>query len=197
MNRQNCYSKHMTLDDRISIEKGLDQHLSLRSICLTVRKRSHHHLKNPKAQVFPGNPDVLMNLLTNVLWQKIAKRKIFVVPMPLFAKGCADPAIIATLSLRGLYSSILPYCSLLDKSPFLSAMVASKIPATSIKPTTAHPSAHRQYKTILVESRACINISPADLVALDELVTPLILQGQSHQILPPQSSEIALSENSL
>ena len=51
-------------------------------------------------------------------------------------------------------------------------MVCSKrILAASIKPTTAHPTAHRQYKTILVESEQVITFPPADLVALDELVT--------------------------
>ena len=33
-NSKTATQKHMTLDDRISIEKGLDQHLSLRSIAL-------------------------------------------------------------------------------------------------------------------------------------------------------------------
>ena len=45
-----------------------------------------------------------------------------------------------------------------------------------------------------MESRAGINISPADLVALDELVTPLILQGQSPYMILRNHPEIALSE---
>ena len=79
-----------------------------------------------------------MNLLTNVLWQKIAKRKIFVVPMPPVCKGCADPAIIATLTARTLFLDLtIAVCWI---KPLLSAMVAVKrIPAASIKPTTAHP----------------------------------------------------------
>ena len=35
-NSKTATQKHMTLDDRISIEKGLDQHLSLRSIALQL-----------------------------------------------------------------------------------------------------------------------------------------------------------------
>lgn len=93
----------MTLDDRISIEKGLDQHLSLRSIALQLGKDPTTISKEIKSTGLSRNTIVLMNLLTNVLWQKIAKRKIFVVPMPLFAKGCADPAIIATLTARTLF----------------------------------------------------------------------------------------------
>ena len=37
-NSKTATQKHMTLDDRISIEKGLDQHLSLRSIALQLGK---------------------------------------------------------------------------------------------------------------------------------------------------------------
>ena len=41
------------------------------------------------------------------------------------------------------------------------------------------------------------SISPADLVALDELVTPLILQGQSPYMILRNHPEIALSEKTL
>lgn len=105
-NSKTATQKHMTLDDRISIEKGLDQHLSLRSIALQLGKDPTTISKEIKSTGLSRNTIVLMNLLTNVLWQKIAKRKIFVVPMPLFAKGCADPAIIATLTARTLFLNL-------------------------------------------------------------------------------------------
>ena len=159
-NLKTATQKHMTLDDRISIEKGLDQHLSPSSRKKYPTARSdwsgngpHKHLRFHKSSRLPArseaprkskstglsrNTIVLMNLLTNVLWQKIAKRKIFVVPMPLFAKGCADPAIIATLTARTLFLDLtIAVCWI---KLLLSAMVAVKrIPAASIKPTTAHP----------------------------------------------------------
>lgn len=137
-NSKTATQKHMTLDDRISIEKGLDQHLSLRSIALQLGKIPPPSPRKSKSTGLSRNTIVLMNLLTNVLWQKIAKRKIFVVPMPLFAKGCADPAIIATLTARTLFLDLtIAVCWI---KPLLSAMVAVKrIPAASIKPTTAHP----------------------------------------------------------
>ena len=37
--------KHMTMDQRIMIEKGLDQGRSLREYRSTVRKRSNHNLQ--------------------------------------------------------------------------------------------------------------------------------------------------------
>lgn len=114
----------MTLDDRISIEKGLDQHLSLRSIALqlgkdptTISKEIKKHRSFQEHNRFnePANKCALA---------KDCKRKIFVVPMPLFAKGCADPAIIATLTARTLFLNLtIAVCWI---KPLLSAMVAVK-----------------------------------------------------------------------
>lgn len=56
---------------------------------------------------------------------------------------------------------------------------------------------HRQYKTVLVESRTGINLSPEDLILLDELVSPLILQGQSPYMILQNHPEITLSEKTL
>ncbi len=89
------------------------------------------------------------------------------------------------------------HCSLLDKAPFVCNGCSKKNPCRLDKAYYRSSTAHRQYKTILVESRAGINISPADLVALDELVTPLILQGQSPYMILRNHPEIALSEKTL
>lgn len=57
--------------------------------------------------------------------------------------------------------------------------------------------AHRQYRTVLIESRAGINISPEALASLDGLVTPLILQGQSPYMILQDHPEIPCSEKTL
>ena len=104
-NSKTATQKHMTLDDRISIEKGLDQHLSLRSIALqlgkdptTISKEIKKHRSFQEHNRFnePANKCAL-------------------------AKDCKKKNICGTclqkdvqilqslqLSLRGLYSSILP-----------------------------------------------------------------------------------------
>ena len=137
-NSKTATQKHMTLDDRISIEKGLDQHLSLRSIALqlgkdptTISKEIKKHRSFQEHNRFnePANKCALA---------KDCKKKNICGTMPLFAKGCADPAIIATLTARTLFLDLtIAVCWI---KPLLSAMVAVKrIPAASIKPTTAHP----------------------------------------------------------
>ena len=137
-NSKTATQKHMTLDDRISIEKGLDQHLSLRSIALqlgkdptTISKEIKKHRSFQEHNRFnePANKCALA---------KDCKKKNICGTYALFAKGCADPAIIATLTARTLFLNLtIAVCWI---KPLLSAMVAVKrIPAASIKPTTAHP----------------------------------------------------------
>ncbi len=61
-----------------------------------------------------------------------------------------------------------------------------------------HQKAHKDYREKLVESRVGLNISESELLALDELVSPLIQQGQSiHHIAVNNPNEFTISEKSL
>ena len=106
-NSKTATQKHMTLDDRISIEKGLDQHLSLRSIALqlgknptTISKEIKKHRSFQEHNRFnePANKCALA---------KDCKKKNIWYLCPCLQK---DVQILQSLqlSLRGLYSSILP-----------------------------------------------------------------------------------------
>ena len=92
-NSKTATQKHMTLDDRISIEKGLDQHLSLRSIALQLGKNPTTISKEIKKQMCFG--------------KRLQKEKYLWYLCPCLQK---DVQILQSLqlSLRGLYSSILP-----------------------------------------------------------------------------------------
>ncbi len=57
--------------------------------------------------------------------------------------------------------------------------------------------AYRDYRTVLIESRTGLDISEEDLTALDELITPLILQGQSPYVILNNHPEIKLSEKTI
>ena len=114
----------------------MDQHRLSPFHCLTVRKRSHHHLHEIKKHRSFQNTIVLMNLLTNAFGKRL-QRKYFVVPMPLFAKGCADPAIIATHCEDFILDLTIAVCQI---KPFVCNGCSAKNPCRLIKPTsTAHP----------------------------------------------------------
>lgn len=97
-------------------------------------------------------------------------------------------------------SDFLPksyHCDKLDKAPYVcngcDKSMHCRLDRAFYKATTAQ----RQYKTVLVESRTGINISPEDLTILDELVSPLIRQGQSPYMILQNHPEIKLSEKTI
>ena len=137
-NSKTATQKHMTLDDRISIEKGLDQHLSLRSIALQLGKVPPPSPGNQKSTGHFQEHNRFNEPANNVLWQKIAKRKIFVVPMPPVCKRMCRSCNHCNSHCEDFIPRSY-HCSLLDKAPFVCNGCSKKIPAASIKPTTAHP----------------------------------------------------------
>lgn len=61
-----------------------------------------------------------------------------------------------------------------------------------------HKKAHEAYRETLVESRVGANIAEAELLYLDELVSPLIRRGQSvHHISVHNSDELTVSEKTI
>ena len=84
------------------------------------------------------------------------------------------------------------HCTKLDKAPFVCNSCDKKIQCRLDKAFYLATTAHRQYRTILVESRTGINISPEDLVVLDELISPFIKQGHSPYMITLSNAKICL-----
>ena len=90
------------------------------------------------------------------------------------------------------------HCDLLDKPPY----VCSGCPKQkSCKKEHAYYTAHRanaEYLHTLKESRSGIRTSPDRLIEISELISPLILKGQSiNHIISSHADEIGLSEKTL
>ena len=141
-NSKTATQKHMTLDDRISIEKGLDQHLSLRSIALqlgknptTISKEIKKHRSFQEHNRFnePANKCALA--------KDCKKKNICGTYAPVCKRMCRScNHCLQTAMVRSRNKVLDLTIAVCWIKPLLSAMVAVKrIPAASIKPTTAHP----------------------------------------------------------
>lgn len=188
--------KHMTLDDRISIEKGLEQHQSLRSIALALGKdpttiskeikkhrtlHEHNHFNEPRNKC--------------TFFKDCKKKNICQTYSPVCKKMCR-----LCNHCNSHCTDFIPrsyHCSKLDKAPFVCNGCAKKTGCRMDKAFYKAATSHRQYKTVLVESRTGINISPEELILLDELVSPLILQGQSPYMILQNHPEIQMSEKTI
>ncbi|WP_242987792.1 IS30 family transposase [Anaerobacterium chartisolvens] len=61
-----------------------------------------------------------------------------------------------------------------------------------------HSKAHEAYREMLVESRVGANITEDELLALDEIVSPLVMRGQSvHHIVTHNPDQFEVSEKSI
>ena len=188
--------KHLTMDDRIMIEKGLDQRQSFRSIALglgkdptTVSKeirkhctfREHSHFNEPKNKC--------------AFFKDCKKKNICQTYAPICKKMCRLCPHCDSHCPDFIPRSY--HCSKLDKAPFVCNGCDSKTGCRLDKAFYKAATAHRQYRTVLVQSRTGINISPQDLILLDELVSPLILQGQSPYMILQNHPEVSLSEKTI
>ncbi len=186
----------MTLDDRIAIEKGLEQKCSLRSIAIQLGKdpttiskeikkhrflQEHNHFNEPKNKC--------------ALFGSCKKKNICGIYAPVCKKFCRLCNHCNTHCKDFLPRSY--HCYKLDKAPFVCNGCSRKSSCRLDKAFYRATTAHRQYKTVLVESRSGINISPENLVQLDELVSPLVLQGQSPYMILQNHPEIHCSEKTL
>lgn len=188
--------KHMTMDHRITIEKELDKHMSLRSIALLLGKdpttiakeikkhrtmQEHNHFNEPKNKC--------------AFFKNCKKKDICGIYAPVCKRACR-----LCNHCNSHCSDFIPrsyHCDKLDKAPFVCNGCDKKTGCRLDKAFYRAATAQRQYKTLLVESRTGINISPQDLLLLDELVSPLILQGQSPYMILQNHPEIGLCEKTI
>ena len=100
--------KHMTLDQRIMIEKGLDQGSSLRSIALQLGKDPTTISKEIKKHRSIQEHNHFNESKTNALWLKTARKRTSVVFMPQSAKGCVNSAItVIPIAMTSLPAAII------------------------------------------------------------------------------------------
>lgn len=188
--------KHMTMEDRIVIEKGLDQKCSLRCIAIQLGKdpttiskeikkhrsfQEHNHFNEPRNKC--------------ALAKDCRKKNICGTYAPICKKMCR-----LCNHCNSHCKDFTPrsyHCPKLDKAPFVCNACNKKSGCRLDKSYYRTATAHRQYRTVLVESRTGINISPERLTWLDELASPLILQGQSPYMILQNHPEIPCSEKTL
>ena len=188
--------KHLTLDNRITIEKELDAGTSLRQIAAQIckdpstvskeirkhrSKRPHNTFNEPRNKCSQATSCKRKHICE--LYAPVCKRQCHYCPH--CNRVCPD------------FRPRSYHCEKLDKAPFVCNGCVKKVHCRLDKAFYKASTANRQYRTILVESRAGINISEEDLIRLDELVSPLIRQGQSPFMILQNHPEIGLSEKTL
>lgn len=184
------------MDDRVIIEKGLDCCRSLRSIAAELSKDPTTIAKEiKKHRTFHEHNHFNESKNKCALFKDCKKKNI----CGIFAPVCKRMCKLCN-HCNSHCKDFVPrsyHCDKLDKAPFVCNGCSKKNHCRLDKAYYRATTAHRQYKTVLVEARQGINISIDDLTVLDEIISPLILKGQSPYMILQNHPEINISEKTI
>lgn len=189
--------KHLSLDNRIFIEKCLDQDMSMKDIAKPLCKDPSTISKEiKKHRTFHPHNDLAINVVTNrCVNRKYCSLKKVCPNTRLCTGRCAS---CKKVNCNTVCSDFIPdTCSRLLRAPFVCNGCSNKAHCRKDKYYYRATTANRNYRTVLVESREGINTTEDNLKVLDEIVSPLIKQGQSPAMILMNHPELGVSEKTI
>lgn len=187
--------KHMNQDNRVVIEKGLDTSRPLCSIAeelgkdpTTIAKEIRKHRVFQEHNKF-NEPAFRCALTKDCHRKNVCSTTLFCRRECKHCNKC-----------HNFCKDYIPFdyhCPKTDRAPYVCNGCPKKSGCRLDKYYYRAIRAHKEYKTILVESRTGINISETDLAALDATVSPLVQNGQSIYMILQNHPEITQCEKTL
>lgn len=165
--------RHMTLDDRIYIEKCLDINMAFKDtakfLCkdpTTLSKEvKKHRIHKPRNSFNSPNN---CKLRQSCKLKNVCRRTV----------SCNKRCASCSYCTNHCDKFIPDVCHKLNGAPFVCNGCVKKIPCRLDKYYYRATAAHNRYRNTISSSREGINLSEEDLLELDDLVTPLIRNGQ-------------------
>lgn len=193
-NKHLCKGKHLKIEDRLIIEYGLNENYTLKEIAEIIKKDPTTISKEIKRNRFLKSSNRKENDLQSCQHRKSCTN------INLCNSNCGKQC--KKCILINCYRTCKEYstkkCSKLNRYPYVCNGCTTITTCTSEKNYYKAKVADTKYKEILVSSRDGLNISSDELKNLDEIITPLILKGQSlSHILTNHKSEIHYCERTL
>lgn len=166
--------RHLTLDDRIYLEKCLDRNMAFKDTAKFLCKDPSTLSKEVKKHRILKERSHYNNSQNNCIHRKYCDLKN-VCNRPSCSKRCAS-----CLHCCKHCDKFRPeICNRLNHAPFVCNGCEKKTWCRMDKYYYKAAVAYNHYRNTLSSSREGINLSEGDLVELDELLTPLVRKGQS------------------
>ena len=188
--------KHLSLDNRILIESGLSEGRTLSAIAAdinkdpsTISKEIKKHRIKQYHNTFNDHPNKCANK------KDCKKTYLCGSHSRCLGKLCKKCSLCNTRCPDFVQISF--HCDKLDKAPYVCNGCQKRFHCRKDKAFYKAVQANKEYRAVLTESRAGINISEYDLFEIDSIVSPLILKGQSPYTILNNHPEISLSEKTL
>ncbi len=193
-NKDLCKGKHLKIEDRLIIEYGLDQNYTLKEIDERVKK----------------DPTTISKEIKRNRFLKSSKRKEINLQSCKHRKSCTKTNLCNSscgkqckkCRFTNCYRSCNEYsikkCTKLNRYPYVCNGCSTVTTCTDEKSYYKAKVADTKYKELLVTSREGLNITSNELKKIDEVISPLILKGQSiSHIFTHHKDEINCCERTL
>lgn len=193
-NYELCKGKHLIMEDRLIIEYGLDQNYTLKEIADKLKKdpttiskeiKRNRFLRESKAKENDIQPCqnrrscTKSNLCNNAC-----------------GKHCKKCAFINCYRTCNEYS--FKRCNKLNRYPYVCNGCSTITTCTAEKNHYKAKVADAKYRDVLTSSREGLNITSNELKKIDEIISPLVLKGQSlSHIFTHHKNEINCCERTL
>jgi len=187
--------KHLNLDDRIRIQKGLEADESFRAIAValgkdpgTVSKEVKGHIQFKQTGCY-GKPYNNCLLRKNCGFQSLCGK----------SKCYRTCSFCHTYNCSTLCKEYTPEsCPRLTKAPYVCNGCEARMRCSLEKRLYSASAAQKEYEETRSEARQGLQITEKESLRLDALISPLILKGQSlHHICVSKADEIMLHERTL
>lgn len=193
--------KHLTLDERITIQKALKEGKNFTEIGELVGKDASTISKEIKRHLFVKETGTRSRAHNPCIHRKTCRKHNL----------CGDNHCIQTSYFGhkpycvecGICNNICPdykeeRCSKLNKPPYVCNSCRHTRSCTLTKQVYDAKEAQKGYEKTLTESRQGVDITPKELERIDNIISPLVKQGQSiHQICSANADEIMVDERTI
>ena len=183
---------HMTLDDRVTIQEGLDNRLSIRVIAKMIGKQPSTVLREvEKHKVFRG-------IRYEGALAPCKRRDTCRITGLCTDKRCYSLCRNCTACKEKCKDYFPGKCERLSKSPYV-CNGCEKFKVCNYETFFYYASyANNAYQDTLISTREGVNQDPESLAELDKLISPLLKKGQSiAHVLSTHSEEIECSRSTI
>lgn len=187
-------NKHLSDAERLQIEQWLKDGISIRQMASKLNKCTSTVSREIRSRAIVSNKYAPYRIHNRCIKRGSCQRRYLCSDKPNCTKSCSTCRLCNELCED--YQEEL--CYRLFEPPYVCNGCIEEYQCVLRKKYYLHRKAHEAYRETLVESRVGANITEDELLALDEIVSPLIMRGQSvHHIVTHNPDQFEVSEKSI
>ena len=187
-------NKHLTDSERLQIEQALRDGVSIKRIASRLEKSASTISREIRARVTESDKYAPYRIHNRCAKRFICQINQLRADKPNCTKNCSRCHYCNAVCEE--YEE--QRCLKLFEPPYCCNGCLEERQCVLRKKYYLHKKAHDAYRETLVEARVGANITEDELLALDELVSPLIRRGQSvHHIVTNNADKFNVSEKSI